>query len=99
MKRRQFGVRNSEFGVRNTTTSRWNRRMGWERSSKWRIGAEHSELRIPNSEFPGSYVSTRFGSTLTEVLVALLVMSIGLVSLTTMFPLSVLRSIKAAQLT
>lgn len=42
---------------------------------------------------------TRAGSTLTEVLVALMIMSIGLVSVAVMFPLSVLRSIKATQFT
>jgi hypothetical protein len=39
------------------------------------------------------------GSTLTEVLVALMVASIGLVSVATLFPMSVLRSVKAAQMT
>jgi hypothetical protein len=39
------------------------------------------------------------GSTLTEVLVSLLIMSIGLVSLATMFPISALRSVRALQLT
>jgi hypothetical protein len=37
------------------------------------------------------------GSTLTEVLVALLIMSIGIVSVATMFPLSILRSIRGTQ--
>jgi hypothetical protein len=41
----------------------------------------------------------RRASTLTEVLVALMITSIGLVSVATMFPLSILRSIKATQLT
>ncbi len=41
----------------------------------------------------------RNASTLTEVLVALMITSIGLVSVATMFPLSILRSIKATQLT
>jgi type II secretory pathway pseudopilin PulG len=39
------------------------------------------------------------GSTLTEVLVALMIASIGLVSVATLFPMSVLRSVKAAQTT
>ncbi len=42
---------------------------------------------------------SRAGSTLTEVLVALLIFSIGAVSVITMFPLSVLRAAKATQLT
>ncbi|MBS0262756.1 MAG: hypothetical protein JSS02_12450 [Planctomycetes bacterium] len=41
----------------------------------------------------------RGGSTLTEVLVALMVASIGLVSVATLFPMSVLRSVKATQVT
>ncbi|MEK6261744.1 MAG: hypothetical protein AABP62_24360 [Planctomycetota bacterium] len=41
----------------------------------------------------------RAGSTLSEVLISLLVMSIGVVSLATLFPVSVLRSIQATQLT
>lgn len=43
--------------------------------------------------------SPRTGTTLTEVLVSILVMSIGIVSLTSIFPLSLSRSIRAAQLT
>ena len=39
------------------------------------------------------------GATLSEVLVSLLVMSIGVVSLATLFPISVLRSLQATQLT
>jgi hypothetical protein len=41
----------------------------------------------------------RRGATLTEVLIALLIMSIGLVALAVLFPISVLRSIKATQFT
>jgi type II secretory pathway pseudopilin PulG len=41
----------------------------------------------------------RSGATLTEVLMSLLIMSIGIVSVITMFPLAVLRSIQATQLT
>lgn len=43
--------------------------------------------------------ANRGGTTLTEVLVSLMVMSIGVVSLTSIFPLSLARSIRAAQLT
>jgi Tfp pilus assembly protein PilV len=39
------------------------------------------------------------GATLTEVLMSLLIMSIGIVSVITMFPIAVLRSIQATQLT
>ncbi len=42
---------------------------------------------------------SRAGATLSEVLVSLLVMSIGVVSLATLFPISVLRSLQATQLT
>ena len=41
----------------------------------------------------------RQGATLTEVLVALLILSIGLVSLATLFPLATIRSAKAVQMT
>ena len=41
----------------------------------------------------------RGGTTLTEVLMSLLIMGIGLVSVATLFPLSVLRSIEATQQT
>ena len=43
--------------------------------------------------------TTRDGTTLSEVLVSLLVMSIGVVSLITLFPISVLRSAQATHLT
>lgn len=39
------------------------------------------------------------GTTLTEVLVSLLVMSIGVVTLATLFPISVLKSVQATQMT
>jgi Tfp pilus assembly protein PilV len=41
----------------------------------------------------------RAGTTLSEVLISLLVMSIGVVSLATLFPISILRSVQATQLT
>lgn len=41
----------------------------------------------------------RRGTTLSEVLVSVLVMSIGVVALATLFPISVLRSLQATQLT
>jgi len=44
-------------------------------------------------------VAGRSAATLTEVLMSLLVMSIGIVSVITMFPIAVLRSIQATQLT
>lgn len=48
---------------------------------------------------PGMTSPRRRGSTLTEVLVALMIMSIGLVSLATLFPLATLRAAKAVQMT
>ncbi len=55
------------------------------------------------SRSPASRLSVsgqaRTGATLTEVLMALLIMSVGIVSVITMFPLAVLRSIQATQLT
>lgn len=43
--------------------------------------------------------SSHAGSTLSEVLISLLVMSVGVVSLATLFPISVLRSVQATHLT
>jgi hypothetical protein len=51
-----------------------------------------SAFRIPTSD-------RRRGTSLSEVLVSTLVMSIGVVALATLFPISVLRSIQASQLT
>lgn len=51
---------------------------------------------IPN--FPPSQAARR-GVTLSEVLVSTLIMSIGVVSVATLFPLSMMRSIQATQLT
>lgn len=45
------------------------------------------------------HAGPRSGATLVEVLMSLLIMSIGIVSVITMFPLAVLRSIQATQLT
>ncbi len=63
-------------------------------------------MRHSNSRFgswsarPQVATPARFsGSTLTEVLVALLIMSIGLVSLATLFPLATMRAAKAVQVT
>ncbi|WP_075094222.1 hypothetical protein [Planctomyces sp. SH-PL14] len=44
-------------------------------------------------------VSPRRGATLTEVLMAIFVMSIGVVSVITLFPLAILRAVHATQLT
>src|SRR5690606_11710893 len=41
----------------------------------------------------------RTGATLTEVLVSILIMAIGVVSLASIFPIAILRSIQANQLT
>lgn len=54
---------------------------------------EDCNLQIANRGTP------RAGVTLSEVLVSMLIMSIGVVSLATMFPLSVVRSVEATQLT
>jgi hypothetical protein len=43
--------------------------------------------------------ASRAGVTLTEVLISLLVMSVAVVSVATLFPLSILRSVRARQLT
>ncbi len=47
----------------------------------------------------GPRVSDRAGATLTEVLMAILVMSVGVVSVITLFPLAILRAVKATQMT
>lgn len=51
------------------------------------------------SRHAGRRLQKRRGATLVEVLMALLVMAIGVTSIFTLFPLSILRSIKASQLT
>jgi hypothetical protein len=61
-------------------------------------GAKLPFVEIRNSTRP-IFPASRTGATLTEVLIALLIMSIGLVALAVLFPISVLRSIKAAQFT
>jgi Tfp pilus assembly protein PilV len=55
--------------------------------------------RLLSQTTPADHCALRSGSTLSEVLISLLVMSIGVVSLATLFPVSVLRSIQATQLT
>ncbi|MBS0204031.1 MAG: hypothetical protein JSS49_14085 [Planctomycetes bacterium] len=49
--------------------------------------------------FPATAMAARAGVTLSEVLVSMLLMSIGVVSLATLFPISVLRTAQATQLT
>lgn len=53
------------------------------------------DVPLPTGESPPG----RAGTTMTEVLISLMVMSIGVVSLTSLFPLSLMRSLRAAQLT
>ena len=47
---------------------------------------------------PKSWLA-RAGTTLSEVLISLLVMSVGVIALATLFPISVLRCVQATQLT
>jgi len=58
-------------------------------------GGGQSAFRLPLS----ARTSGARGVTLSEVLVSTLVMSIGVVALATLFPISVLRSIQASQMT
>lgn len=51
------------------------------------------------SAFSGRQSSRRQGATLSEVLVALLIMAIGVISLASLFPIAVLKTAKASQLT
>jgi hypothetical protein len=60
------------------------------------LSASTRRTRIQN---PKSKIQNRFGATLTEVLMSLLIMSVGVVSVFTLFPLSILRSINANQQT
>lgn len=53
-----------------------------------------------NSQAPENIIlNCRTGATLSEVLISLLVMSVGVVSVAALFPISVLRSVQASQLT
>ncbi len=63
-----------------------------------RVAAARGSVRSGAPRFSGAR-RLRSATTMTEVLVSLLVMSIGVVSLATLFPLSVLRSVQATQLT
>ena len=57
-------------------------------------------MKISNSQSTKlSVVADRGGVTLVEVLMALMIMSIGVASVAVLFPISVLRSIQATQLT
>lgn len=55
--------------------------------------------RSPFPNIPDRQVSNRRGITLTEVLMSLMIMSIGISSVAVLFPLSMLRSLQATQLT
>ncbi|QDT63757.1 type IV pilus modification PilV family protein [Calycomorphotria hydatis] len=61
-------------------------------SRLWRVVTEGR-----NSAAAGT--NTRTGATLTEVLMALLVMGVGIVSVATLFPLSLMKAIHATKLT
>lgn len=52
-----------------------------------------------NRQMPNNLSQIRHGVTLVEVLMALMIMSIGVSSVAVLFPISVLRSIQATQLT
>lgn len=62
---------------------------------------QNAKCQVPSAQCQyASHTSrARRGVTLSEVLVSTLVMSIGVVALATLFPISVLRSIQASQLT
>ena len=80
--------------------------VGESRAVRLRVAVgEPTALRhVARQEFFGrmdrvNSTVARAGATLSEVLISLLVMSIGVVSLATLFPISVLRSLQATQLT
>lgn len=54
---------------------------------------------VPTTTHPSSSTTIRRGVTITEVLVSLAVMSVGVIAVATLFPLSVLRTVQATQLT
>ena len=56
-------------------------------------------MRTVTPPLPGPAGNRRGGTTLTEVLMSLMIMSIGIVTVATLFPISVLRSVHATQLT
>ena len=68
------------------------RRPGWRAT---RIAPSSPRPLTP----PRSFAPGPTGATLTEVLISILIMSIGVVTLATLFPISVLRSVQATQLT
>ncbi len=56
-------------------------------------------MRQQPAAVKNSHTRSRLGVTLTEVLMSLMIMSIGVTSVAVLFPISVLRSIQATQLT
>ena len=60
-------------------------------------GAKSDRARVNSQVLLGHRL--RPGTTLTEVLMSILIMSIGVVTLATLFPIAILRSVQATQLT
>src|SRR5579872_7045781 len=96
------GRRRSRRGGPNGARSDGPRRVGPGASLQFSIfNFQFSFFNSLPRRWPQSsrFTTQNAGATLTEVLIAMLIMSIGIVALATLFPLSVLRSIKASQST
>ena len=93
-----IGFRISDMGFRIYSAGYSRLRAEQDRPSNARA---FNQIRNPRVENVRAEIRNRqrSASTLTEVLVAIMITSIGLVSVATLFPLSVLRSVKATQIT
>lgn len=97
-------ARRGKHGVRRLGCAHQVNAGGWRRAParQTRVGRSWA-LGRRTSAAPEAWQTdvsrSRVGATLTEILMAILIMSVGIVSVATLFPISVLRTIKATQQT